>query len=219
MRNDKSNEMRGWTTGKVVIVSITAIIIVLMFSAVLMVQIVLNNNPNLLSILTAQNPELNQNTLMTVLLAKYTKGSLDGNGQIDGSFKGRFTTTTVRNSEKVNLSCIDAFDYQIVTIPQNPVGVFAANVLISERRFNDVGCDVLGKFTKPDTYEPPTNSGAVSTTLTIYNESYAVYRCPIYNCAMREVNTERVGEFIPESIDIRKVQAGMKSQIGGFRGE
>ncbi|MBI4029332.1 MAG: hypothetical protein HY376_03120 [Candidatus Blackburnbacteria bacterium] len=211
----EANKVSGWTTGRVVIASISAVIVVLILSAIAVfygvnatVQTFIKNNPELLSVIGLMDSSTsgNQEMAQALLLAKYAKGSFDGTGQIDGSFKGRFTTVWQRSLEKVNLSCVDGYEYQIATMPQGRVGVFAANALISERRFNDKGCQDIGQFTKPGTFE---NGMTV-----VYNENYIVYRCPLNNCRMREVTREFAGDFIPESIDIRKVQAGVNSEIG-----
>lgn len=209
MNKDKTN---GWTTGRIIVASVTLIVIVLILSATAIVYgvsstvgVAIKNNPELLSAAWMSNSASEQD-IMTLLLAKYVKGGFDGTGQIDGSFTGRFTTVNARSLEKVNLSCVDEYDYQIVTTPQSPVGVFAANAVIGRNRFLDKGCAELGRFSPPDVFE--------NGMIIAYNNSYVVVRCPLNNCAMREVDAEKAGEFIPEKVDIRKIQAGVSSQIG-----
>lgn len=208
MKNEKVYA-GGWTTGRVVIVSISAVIVVLILSAIAVfygvnatAQTFIKNNPELLSVIGLMDSSASGNQEMTqaLLLAKYAKGSFDGTGQVDGSFKGRFTTTKVRSLEKVNLSCIDEYEYgQFTELDENRPSLTMESF---KGKLSDMNCNIFLTHSIINKYDDDTK-GQIS-----------FYKCPVHNCKMREVSTEAAGEFIPESIDVRKVQAGVNSEIG-----
>lgn len=199
MKNEKGS---GWTTRREVIVAITSIIITVVLSALVAfyginqtAQAFIKNNPDLpdkmVLLNAAEKLGVDDELVLTAFLSKYMQGSFDGNGQVDGSFKGRFTTVMVRSLEKVNLSCIDEYEFvKGNNYPYATEGNFIGSLEFKSRLQNR-GCTELG------------SAGTI-----------LLWKCPLHNCQMREVTREFAGTFIPESIEVRKIQAGVNSKIG-----
>ena len=192
-------EERKNTMGKVIIVSVTIMLVAMLLLAAVVVssvsqvtQTFIKSNPETIDkismINAASASDYDDNSLILSLLwAKYASGSVGG--KVEGSFTGRFTTAKVRKLEKVNLSCIDEYEFVKSALNKTEGGAVQTSEqflgsLEFRSRLQNKGCTEVGS--------------AGNTKL---------WRCPHSNCQTRETVTETAGEFIPERIDIRKIEA------------
>ena len=154
----------------------------------------LSKNPEAVFLYTIDNlygGELDEQTLQALLLAKYIKGTAAGS--IDGSFKGRFAVGRARSLEKVNLSCVDRYEYKKIFNfdTYEATAIDKSELYREEQQFKDEGCEKI----------------YVENVVSHPRQDAALWKCPLHNCQMREVVTEFAGDLIPESIEIKRIQA------------
>lgn len=143
---------------------------------------------NALAEVSVANPEIfmaaidESGTLPIMSMAREMSGAFS----IDGSFKGSFTTKTERYLEKVNLSCIDEYVYvSEANINHIPVSDGKHNAVREQlEQYTDKGCKMY--------YQ---------------TKNFTLLKCPKHNCAMKEVTRVVPDEFLPESVDLQKIQA------------
>ncbi len=105
-------------------------------------------------------------------------------GNVDMDFKGHFTTIKKRSLEKVDLTCIDKYDYRLLLTANAYQSntqdyVDAINGL---EEFKDMGC------------------------VTHHEKNNVTYfKCPLRNCKLKEIISEVPGRFIPQSIGVTKL--------------
>ena len=132
------------------------------------------------------------NTAVGTLLAL---NYVNADASVEGSFKGRFTTKQERVLEKVDLSCIDEYAYQIIEVTPATNGYDKASQKAKEQVLENNGCELTNSYSD-------TPVGNVASA-----KSYNLWKCPLRNCALKEVDSEVSGQFIPETVDLTKVSA------------
>ena len=131
--------------------------------------------------------------LLSSLLLKQMTVSGDGSLKLGGSFDGRFTTKIDRTLEKVNLSCIDEYQYRTSINPEGyiPNSEDYVNQVRWFEQLKDMGC---------------------SAYRVAGNVSY--FKCPKHNCPMKEVDAEKSGSFIPQRVILNNI--GMDASFNGM---
>ena len=114
-----------------------------------------------------------------------------GKGNLDLDFRGTWTTKTVRELQKKDLTCIDEYEYVTLENPDK----------FSNVKFEDRGC----KFVDIEHAE---YGNVKLSNETLY------YKCPLFNCERIEVQRNVSGDFIPESIIVTHVDIE-----GGIKGK
>lgn len=132
----------------------------------------------------------------TVIVGNYTEvasatvTALGGSAiDINGEYKEEFTTVNERGLEKINLSCIDEYNYSW----------YPGDYSMTES-LKDAGCTKYGQYPWQTTMVNYTYQNA---TYLIPDGAY--WKCPLRNCATKEVLTKKKGTAIPQSLTIDKI--------------
>lgn len=183
-----------WTTFSITFLIIFALIVGIAASVI---YFSVNAVSNTLESAITKNPELaflalseeystssQSNMELLAILSVAKQVSMETKGSIDMNFKGYFTTKDVRELQKVNLSCIDDFEY----------------------------FDISGNLITPENDERLKDEQCIKYfTENTENSTTGYYKCPKFNCATKEVISKQVDQFIPDYITVSHIDANLNS--------
>jgi len=136
------------------------------------------------------NPELfmglrgeSSKELLIMTIAK----QISAEAGVSGNFTGRFTTRTLRETQKWDPNCIDEYTY----------GYF--------RNHGALPVDSAEYIRNLEFRENLSDKGCAFYS---YTYNYTYYKCPKNNCKRVLITREVLDEFIPEKVIISKVEAG-----------
>ncbi len=137
------------------------------------------NNPE---IAFALNKDLSDNVMYLALASQ-----MRGEGDVQGSFNGYFTTREERSLEKIDLRCIDKYNYVMFKNPglvRNKSRSSEYPALTKYREeLEDDGCYIYGT-----------------------GDDLFYYKCPLRNCNQRVVKRIVPDKFIPDKVNINRIQ-------------
>ena len=135
----------------------------------------IGNNPELgMVVLTEDSRHQYELTGLTLLKQMFVSGALDTN--VVGNFEARFTTKKERTLEKIDLNCVDEYNYLAVD----------TNISLSVIRTQQMVDEGCTQFSA---------DGIVS-----------YYKCPKRNCKMREVSYEHLNDIIPTKLALSNIK-------------
>lgn len=234
----------GWffKTGIALLICLTVIITVVLSvfllgtaSSINSVSDALATVPSELNSVLAKNPEVaaiyaasaNDNVyygrddpvMYAVILSALKQ--MSANGKVDMTYNANFTTVVDRSLEKVNLSCVDEYDYykietKVTTVQQQPGIVYRPSNNVSITLYSTtyiIKSQTGEKESKEDGMiidQRMVDQGCVKFHMEAQDGQY--YKCPRRNCAMKEINTVRSGGMLPISLQVRDFELGMNNK-------